>query len=81
MSLRVFADAMRIAILNVGRKLAPVVRDLVGMFSGTENWLLAAGFVRGSKNQRRDEAGSELSEKSAAGYGHVALLLDLFKIS
>ena len=70
-SLRVFADAMRVAILDVSGKFSPIVRDLVSMFSGTENGLFAAGFIRSSKNQRRNETRSNLSKKSAARYRHV----------
>jgi hypothetical protein len=69
--LRVFANAMRIAILNVGGEFSPVVRDLVSMFSGTEKGLFAAGFIRSSKDQWRNEASSNLSEKFAARYRHV----------
>ena len=71
-SLRVFANAMRVPVLNIGGELAPVMRDLVGVFSGTKDRLLAAGLVCSTKDQRCDEGGSELSEKSTAGYGHLS---------
>src|SRR5271155_655829 len=72
-TLRVFTDAMRVAVLNINRKLAPIVSDLVGMFSRAQNRLPAAGFIRGAKNQRRDKASSNLSEKLATGYRHACI--------
>src|SRR5580704_7671236 len=71
-TLRVFANAMCVAVLNIGWKLAPVMCDLVSVLSGTKDWLFAPRFARSTKNERCDKAGSKLSEKSAARYRHLS---------
>src|ERR1700739_2081946 len=61
--LRVFADSMSIAILNVSRKFAPVVRDLICMLSGTKDWFPAAGFIRSPEYHRRYKTGAKPCDK------------------
>jgi hypothetical protein len=57
---------MGIAVLNVSRKLTPVMRDFIGMLTGTENRPSAAGFIRSAKDKRSGKTSSNLSNKFAA---------------
>jgi hypothetical protein len=62
---------MRIAVLNIGWKLAPVVRYFIDMFPGTKPWLFAAGLVGSAKQKWRHQSGAKLSEKPAARREHL----------
>src|SRR5580698_5282523 len=61
---------MRVAILNIGWKLAPVVRNLIDMIARSYNRLVASGLIRHSEYQRRNKARAGLSEKFTASYNH-----------
>ena len=43
--LRIDTDAVGVAVLDVGRERAPIMRDFVGVVSGPENGFGGAGFV------------------------------------
>ncbi len=62
MPVRIFADAVRVAVLDVGRKLAPIMGDFVGVLALSYNRLLAAGFIGCPQDERSGEA----SQKHAA---------------
>jgi len=67
-AVRIFTDAMRVAVFDVARQLAPVVNAFVFVLAIAQDWGLGAGRVGGAENQRRCGRGGE---KTAAGGIHI----------
>src|SRR5207302_8619119 len=70
MALRVFADAVRVPVSDIGRQRAPIVERLVLMFPFTKNRRAAAGFVGCSEKERRHSGCAGGGEEGASGDFH-----------
>src|SRR6185503_17694007 len=56
MPVRILADSMRVAVLNVGGEFAPVMCHLVGVFALSQDRLLTARFIGSSQDERSGES-------------------------
>lgn len=64
-AMRIFANAVRVPVLNIGGQSAPIVRHLIRMRPAAENWFLAARLVCCVHYERCSQSCREAGEKSS----------------